>query len=87
MITGLYVSTIFKGLKGKVERLIVTGSQLCIRGKKSLSKANSSNGRDSIGRRLGIKMGEGSLVGINEIVIRQRGYKWRPGRNVSENGI
>jgi large subunit ribosomal protein L27 len=43
---------------------------------------SSRNGRDSDGRRLGVKkFGGESVVGGN-IIVRQRGTKWRPGRNV-----
>ena len=43
---------------------------------------SSRNGRDSDGRRLGVKkFGGESVVGGN-IIVRQRGAKWRPGRNV-----
>ena len=43
---------------------------------------SSRNGRDSEGRRLGVKkFGGESVVGGN-IIVRQRGTKWHPGRNV-----
>jgi large subunit ribosomal protein L27 len=43
---------------------------------------SSRNGRDSDGRRLGVKkFGGESVVGGN-IIIRQRGTKWIPGANV-----
>ena len=43
---------------------------------------SSRNGRDSEGRRLGVKkFGGESVVGGN-IIIRQRGTKVHPGRNV-----
>lgn len=43
---------------------------------------SSRNGRDSDGRRLGVKkFGGESVVGGN-IIVRQRGTKWHPGRNV-----
>ena len=43
---------------------------------------SSRNGRDSDGRRLGVKkFGGESVVGGN-IIIRQRGTKWHAGRNV-----
>lgn len=43
---------------------------------------SSRNGRDSDGRRLGVKkFGGESVIGGN-IIVRQRGTKWRPGRNV-----
>jgi len=43
---------------------------------------SSRNGRDSAGQRLGLKIfgGEGVLAG--NIIARQRGTKWHPGRNV-----
>ena len=43
---------------------------------------SSRNGRDSAGRRLGVKLfgGEHALAG--NIIVRQRGTKWHPGRNV-----
>ena len=43
---------------------------------------SSRNGRDSDGRRLGVKkFGDESVVAGN-IIIRQRGTKWHPGVNV-----
>ena len=43
---------------------------------------SSRNGRDSDGRRLGVKkFGGESVVGGN-IIVRQRGTKWHPGVNV-----
>ena len=43
---------------------------------------SSRNGRDSKGRRLGVKkFGGESVVGGN-IIVRQRGTKWHPGANV-----
>ena len=43
---------------------------------------SSRNGRDSEGRRLGVKkFGGESVVGGN-IIVRQRGTKWHPGANV-----
>jgi large subunit ribosomal protein L27 len=43
---------------------------------------SSRNGRDSAGRRLGVKRfgGEGVLAG--NILVRQRGTKFHPGSNV-----
>ena len=43
---------------------------------------SSRNGRDTIGRRLGIKKYGGERVIPGNIIIRQRGTKWRPGENV-----
>ena len=43
---------------------------------------SSRNGRDSIGRRLGVKKFGGENVTPGNIIIRQRGTKWHPGDNV-----
>ena len=43
---------------------------------------SSRNGRDSRSKRLGVKAFEGQLVPAGSILIRQRGTKIRPGRNV-----
>lgn len=45
-------------------------------------QGSSRNGRDSIGKRLGVKKFGGEHVIGGNILIRQRGTKWRPGRNV-----
>ena len=43
---------------------------------------SSRNGRDSAGRRLGVKKFGGEEVVAGNIIIRQRGTKTYPGRNV-----
>ncbi|PPD43891.1 MAG: 50S ribosomal protein L27 [Methylocystis sp.] len=43
---------------------------------------SSRNGRDSDGRRLGVKKFGGEAVVAGNIIIRQRGTKWHPGRNI-----
>ena len=43
---------------------------------------SSRNGRDSAGRRLGVKKYGGESVRSGHILIRQRGTKIRPGSNV-----
>ncbi len=43
---------------------------------------SSRNGRDSAGRRLGMKKFGGELVIPGNIICRQRGTKWWPGENV-----
>ncbi len=43
---------------------------------------SSRNGRDSAGRRLGVKKYGGQLVKAGNIIVRQRGTKWHPGKNV-----
>ncbi len=46
------------------------------------SGGSSRNGRDSIGKRLGIKKYGGQAVTAGNIIVRQRGTKWHPGDNV-----
>jgi large subunit ribosomal protein L27 len=43
---------------------------------------SSRNGRDSDGRRLGVKKFGGEKVVGGNIIVRQRGTKWHAGRNV-----
>ena len=43
---------------------------------------SSRNGRDTAGRRLGIKKFGGEIVVPGNILVRQRGTKFHPGRNV-----
>jgi large subunit ribosomal protein L27 len=43
---------------------------------------SSTNGRDSQGQRLGIKRFAGQVVTGGSILIRQRGTRYKPGRNV-----
>ncbi len=43
---------------------------------------SSRNGRDSKGRRLGVKKFGGEIVIPGNILVRQRGTKFHPGRNV-----
>ncbi|MBV68477.1 MAG: 50S ribosomal protein L27 [Pelagibacterales bacterium] len=43
---------------------------------------SSRNGRDSAGRRLGVKKYGGELVQPGNILVRQRGTKFYPGENV-----
>jgi len=44
---------------------------------------SSRNGRDSAGRRLGVKKYAGEIVIPGNIIVRQRGTKIFPGENVS----
>jgi large subunit ribosomal protein L27 len=43
---------------------------------------SSRNGRDSPGRRLGVKLFGGERVLAGGIIVRQRGTQWHPGENV-----
>ena len=43
---------------------------------------SSRNGRDSKSKRLGVKRFDGEFVSTGSIIMRQRGTRIRPGRNV-----
>jgi large subunit ribosomal protein L27 len=43
---------------------------------------SSRNGRDSAGKRLGVKRFDGQLVSAGSILVRQRGTTIHPGNNV-----
>lgn len=47
-----------------------------------LAGSSSKNGRDSAGRRLGVKKFGGERVIPGNIIIRQRGTKYHPGNGV-----
>ena len=44
--------------------------------------SSSKNGRDSAGKRLGVKRGDGQQVLAGTIIVRQRGSTFNPGDNV-----
>ncbi len=44
--------------------------------------SSSRNGRDSDGKRLGVKRGDGQQVLAGTIIVRQRGSTFHPGDNV-----
>ncbi len=45
-------------------------------------QGSSKNGRDSEAKRLGVKRADGQTVNAGEILVRQRGTKFHPGKNV-----
>ncbi len=47
---------------------------------------SSRNGRDSRSKRLGVKVYAGAAVSAGTIIVRQRGTKLHPGRNVGRGG-
>jgi len=49
-----------------------------------LGQGSSKNGRDSRSKRLGVKLFDGQLAITGNILIRQRGTKFRPGINVGK---
>jgi large subunit ribosomal protein L27 len=46
-------------------------------------QGSTRNGRDSHSKRLGIKVGSGEVVRAGSILVRQRGTKWHPAKNVA----
>jgi len=46
-------------------------------------QGSSRNGRDSKAQRLGIKATGGQVVTTGSILVRQRGTKWAPAKNVA----
>jgi len=47
---------------------------------------STKNGRDSAGKRLGVKIFGGQFVKAGCIIVRQRGTKFKPGFNVARGG-
>jgi len=47
---------------------------------------SSRNGRDSASKRLGVKEFAGERVSAGAVLVRQRGTKLHPGRNVGRGG-
>lgn len=45
-------------------------------------QGSSRNGRDSAAKRLGVKSAGGQLIGAGAIIIRQRGTRFKAGKNV-----
>ena len=46
-------------------------------------QGSTRNGRDSRAKRLGVKVGSGEFVKAGSILVRQRGTRWHPAKNVS----
>jgi large subunit ribosomal protein L27 len=53
---------------------------------KTKGGGSTRNGRDSNAQRLGIKVFAGTEVTAGTIVVRQRGTKFHPGKNVGRGG-
>ena len=45
-------------------------------------QGSTTNGRDSVGKRLGVKRYGGQVVKAGDILVRQRGTTFHPGENV-----
>lgn len=53
---------------------------------KTKGGGSTRNGRDSQAKRLGVKVYDGGMVLPGAIIVRQRGTKFHPGRNVGRGG-
>jgi large subunit ribosomal protein L27 len=52
----------------------------------SKSGGSTQNGRESASKRLGVKLYDGERVSGGEVIIRQRGTRIHPGKNVQRGG-
>ncbi len=46
------------------------------------SGGSTKNGRDSISKRLGVKVQDGTAIKVGQIILRQRGSHYKAGQNV-----
>ncbi|MFM8856334.1 MAG: 50S ribosomal protein L27 [Actinomycetota bacterium] len=53
---------------------------------KTKGGGSTRNGRDSNAQRLGVKAFGGSAITAGTILVRQRGTKFHPGKNVGKGG-
>lgn len=53
---------------------------------KTKGGGSTRNGRDSNAQRLGVKAFDGTKISAGTIVLRQRGTKVHPGKNVGKGG-
>ena len=53
---------------------------------KTKGGGSTKNGRDSNAQRLGVKVFDGTAVTAGSIIVRQRGTRFHPGRNVGIGG-
>ncbi len=53
---------------------------------KTKGGGSTRNGRDSNAQRLGVKVFDGTAISAGTILVRQRGTKVHPGRNVGKGG-
>eukprot|EP01137_Pigoraptor_chileana_P020195 Opistho-2@82246 len=73
----------FQSLGNVARAAYETGTSIITRRWATVKAGGSSkNGRSSAGRRLGVKRFEGEAVTPGTIIMRQRGFKFHPGRNV-----
>jgi len=53
---------------------------------KTKGGGSTRNGRDSVSKRLGVKVYDGQTIRAGGIIIRQRGTRFHPGLNVGRGG-
>lgn len=53
---------------------------------KTKGGGSTRNGRDSRSQRLGVKAYDGEHLSAGSIIVRQRGSRFHPGRNVAKGG-
>lgn len=53
---------------------------------KTKGGGSTRNGRDSNAQRLGVKVFDGTNISAGTIIVRQRGTRFHPGRNVGRGG-
>ncbi len=53
---------------------------------KTKGGGSTRNGRDSRSQRLGVKAYDGEHLTAGSIIVRQRGSRFHPGRNVAKGG-
>ena len=53
---------------------------------KTKGGGSTRNGRDSNAQRLGVKVFDGTEIHAGTIIVRQRGTKFHPGKNVGRGG-
>lgn len=53
---------------------------------KTKGGGSTRNGRDSNAQRLGVKVYDGTNITAGTILVRQRGTRFHPGRNVGKGG-
>ena len=53
---------------------------------KTKGGGSTRNGRDSNAQRLGVKVFDGTAIHAGTIIVRQRGTKFHPGKNVGRGG-
>jgi len=53
---------------------------------KTKGGGSTRNGRDSNAQRLGVKVFDGTAITAGTIILRQRGTRFHPGRNVGRGG-